>query len=320
MRKLSNLEYLQNKFDQVLENWYLSDQRENRIELFNVFNRLSIEIMKTHFKVSGEKCYNYAFHYSLDLLDKFLSEHTYQRGLTGREAVEAIKLSIQDYLREEYRDLDTNMFYDFEIYTNQSNPETEMLNYEIFSEINELLLLFFDNLDIKRYLPLAIDIISSGNHSKISNLNDQDFKYFCMLLISLGKKLGKYYTNNVSTHNHSINELTVLIAGLKDGIIPRELVFALDLSSLNKLVEFSGGATIKIPTRGELKQAYEDIKGSIRYPNLSARSEPLEENFETEKSKPVLDDTYKLFCTWLTENKKGLNQDKLDKILRILSQ
>lgn len=320
MKKLNNLEYLQENFEQVLEIWYKTDTKDNRISLFNVFNRLVIETMKTHFNLVGEKCYNYSFHYSLDLLDKFLNEHTYQKGLTGIEVVECIKLSIEDYLKEENHILEEDIFLDFEIFKKQDSPEDDMLNYEIFSEINDLLLLFFEDIQIKMYLPLAINIISSGNHSKISNLNDQDFKYFCMLLISLGKKLGKYYQKDVSSQDHSVNELTILIAGIKNHAIPQELIFALDINSLDKLVDFAGGKQITIPTREELNTAYNSVKSSIRYPSLQAKAEPLETHFDTDNRIPLIDTTFDLFCAWFKDNKQGLSQDKLDKILRILSE
>lgn len=320
MNKINNFKYLQQKFEQVLEIWYSQDTKENRISVFNVFNRLVIETMKTHFNIEGAKCYDYAFHYSLDLLDNFLLEHTYQKGLTGHEVVESIKLSIQDYLKEGKHIIEEDLFFDFEIFKNQSSPESDMLNYEIFNEINDLLLLFFTDIQVKRYLPLAMDIISSGNHSKIVNLNDQDFKYFCMLLISLGKKLGKYYENDVSNYNHSANELTILIAGVNSEVIPQELVFALDINSLDKLVEFAGGKQLQIPTRQELQEAYDSLSESVRYPSLQAKAKPLEENFDTNEGIKVIDTTYGLFYKWLKENKKGLSQDKLDKILKILSE
>lgn len=320
MKKYSNLEYLQKNFEQVLEIWYKNDTKENRISLFNVFNKLVIETMKTHFNIVGEKCYNYAFHYSLDLLDTFLKEHTYQQDLTGRELTEYVKLSIKNYLREQKYVIDEDIFLEFEVFKNQNHPEDDMIQYEIFNEINDLLLLFFDELQIKQYLPLATTIISSGNHSKISNLNDQNFKYFCMLLISLGKKLGRYYEKDVGTRNHSVNEITVLIAGINSQKIPQELVFACDLSSLDRLVEFAGGKTIQIPTRKELSEAYEAVRDSIRYPSIQAKVEPLEENFGSEKSRPAIDHTHALFCNWLEEYKKGLSQDKLDRILKILSE
>ena len=287
---------------------------------FNVFNRLVIETMKTHFGVVGEKCYNYAFHYSLELLDTFLNERTYYPGLTGIEVTEYIKVSITNYLKESKHIVDEDIFSGFEVFKNQNIPEEEMLNYEIFSEINDLLLLFFDESQIKQYLPLAISIISSGNHAKIVNLNDQNFKYFCMLLISLGKKLSKYYEKDVSNQNYSVNEITILLAGITQNTIPQELLCACDLGSLDRLVEFAGGKTLTIPTRNELKLAYETIFNSIRYPSIKAKTDPLEENFEYEKSKATLDSTYQLFCNWLAENKKGLSQDKLDKILKILSE
>jgi hypothetical protein len=319
MNKFNNLEYLQKNFEQVLEIWYSQDTKENRISLFNVFNRLVIEVLKTDFGITGERCYEYAFHYSLDLLDEFLSSHTYQKGLTGHEVYASIKLSVGDYLKEQKHIIEEDIFSGFEAFT-QNIPESEMLNYEIFSEINELLLLFFDENQIKRYLPLAVSIISSGNHSKIVNLNDQNFKYFCMLLISLGKKLGRYYQENVSTLNHSVNELTILIAGISENAIPQELVFGCDLASLDRLVEFAGGKTLTIPTREELKEAYEGIKESIRYPSIQAKVEPLEENFGISTSQSTTDQTFDLFCSWLSENKKGLSQVKLDKILKILSE
>lgn len=319
MSRINKTKYLQEKFEQVLEKWLLDDSKENRISLFNVFNMLVIEILKDDFKITGEKCYNYAFHYSLDLLDTFISQNTYQAGLTGHEVVQSIRLSVMDYLKEQKHIVDEDIFSGFEAFT-QNVPEDDMLNYEIFSEINELLAIFFDDKQIKRYLPLAVSIISSGNHSKIVNLNDQNFKYFCMLLISLGKKLGKYYQENVSTLNHSVNELTILIAGVNQNSIPQELVFACDLSSLDRLVEFAGGKTLTIPTREELKRAYDEIKDSIRYPSIQAKVEPLEENFGASKSQSTTDQTFDLFCGWLAENKKGLSQDKLDRILKILSE
>ena len=316
---MNDLKYLQKKLEQVLENWYESDSKTKRIEIFNIFNKLTIKILQDKFGITGERCYNFSFHYSLDLLNTFLDEYPYHKGFTGNEATEYISHTIENYINEGKVQLDNSIILDYEVFKSTRTPPEEMANYEILSEINNILLIFFSERDIKRYLPLATTIVSTGNYSKISNLADQNFKYFSMLLISLGKRLSRYYSNGVSNLNHSPNNLSVLIASINNKV-PRELILSCDLDSLSNLVDFAGGSEIRIPTRDEIDGAFNDLKESIKYSKLQEESIILEDNFPTEDSLRTIDTTYNLFIAWLKENKEFLSRAKLDRLSDILSE
>lgn len=135
--------------------------------------------------------------------------------------------------------------------------------------------IFYTMDEIKRLYPLAIEYIDREGGTYRHGINrvfrsgpgkrvlPKDIREFNSILIALAKRLLKdenvkrvdpFYGGNFSKiMSGSIRSSVFLASIVNADFFPRELFLALDIDSLYRLVNISGGETIKIPTQNELE-------------------------------------------------------------------
>lgn len=315
MKKLNNINYLETKIDHVLETNKGFVTKESRVELFNVFNKLAQHILATEYGLAVDICGEIAVGYSIGLVDKVVMQNW---GIVrGFEFTNYMRVDLEKYLKVPFTENDMRILKSLEGFNLM--PDETLLNYEIFCEINDLLLQFFDLSEIKRYLPLFMVNLSSGKLRKIVNIKDVNFKYFSMLLISLIKKVSKYYVDGPSSCNYkdlSLGELTYLLSPTLKKY--PELSLNLDLSSLRNLIDSCGGMQLTVPTKEELDCVLTESIHSIGFPTLSKKEKELEK-LGIQKSQPCKDTAFEFFLGWLKSNKKALSPAQVDRLFKLLS-
>lgn len=130
----------------------------------------------------------------------------------------------------------------------------------------ESLRIFYSEDEIKRLYPLSMDILSSSTASSLDYLVSKsapsDVQDFLAVLISMSKRL-------VSIHNIaqgsevslskmkkaidiSVRSTVFLSSVVNSDFFSRDLLLALDIDSLYRLIYIAGGTEIRIPTLREL--------------------------------------------------------------------
>jgi len=307
------LKNLLNLFRGVLSEYRTNDSKSTRVRLFNVTHRVSIHLLKEEHKITGQKNINLSFTLATDIVERILNEgvaRIYENPYTY------FSMKAREVLAQAPDEVPLEFLEDLDSFIDGKSGENADLNLEIFCEIRDLLELFFTNRQIKKYLPLAITVINARNYGKIANLSDVDFKYFCILLISLGKKLSRYYVKDVSNGNYNNfqpNDITLILASMKN-LIPSEFG-VMTTQGLKDLVEVAGGRYIRVPTQSELDEVFNSLLQSTTARAIESKTS----YFESDKSslKELGED---LVFKWLEKNGKTLSGEKLDKLREILGQ
>jgi len=122
--------------------------------------------------------------------------------------------------------------------------------------------IFYSSKEIRRLLPIAIDLISSDEYNFSNRGMSKDIKDFVMVLIALSKRLSvdhdakRFYEVPKSEFKKamsaSVRSSLFLSTVTNSNIFPKELLLSLDIDSLYRLVQVSGGRYVRIPNQNEL--------------------------------------------------------------------
>lgn len=136
--------------------------------------------------------------------------------------------------------------------------EKDKLSRKLFNALT----IFYTFEDMKRLMPISIELIHANPKYMVNDKMPPDVKDFATVLISISKKIISF-ENIHSKKQVSKSELgrmftsatrsTVFLSAVVDSdFFPKELILALDIDSLYRLVQVSGGQKIRIPTQREL--------------------------------------------------------------------
>ena len=122
--------------------------------------------------------------------------------------------------------------------------------------------IFYSSKEIRRLLPIAIDLISSDEYNFSNRGMSKDIKDFVMVLIALSKRLSVDYDAKrfyevpkaefKKAMSASVRSSLFLSTVTNSNIFPKELLLSLDIDSLYRLVQVSGGRYVRIPNQNEL--------------------------------------------------------------------
>lgn len=317
MKKPNSLNYIESKLDHVIETMGDFVTKEARIELFNVFNKLANYVLSTEYGLGPEISAEIAVSYSVALVDKVVTQKW--KNVSGPDFTNFMRVDLEKHLKVPFGQAEMALLNSLE--KHNLMPDETLLNYEIFCEINDILLQFFDINEIKRYLPLFLVTVSGSKLNKIPNLRDENFKYFSMLLISLVRKVSRFYVNDSCYLNHkdfSLGELTYLLSPNLEK--HQELYLNLDLMSLKNLVDMCGGMTLTVPTKEELDKGFQAATDSFRFAFLGKKQDELNNLGPVNKTEPCKDSAFEFFHQWLKSNKSQLSPMQLDRLMKIMAR
>tara|TARA_Y100000310_G_C20695263_1_gene825219 strand:+ start:1388 stop:2587 length:1200 start_codon:yes stop_codon:yes gene_type:complete len=117
---------------------------------------------------------------------------------------------------------------------------------------------FYSLAEIKRLLPLSLDLITTNFPNFFGLILPNDLRDFCIIVVCLTKRIARetHVFNNKSITEVTLDEAlknsirsTLFLAAISDSkLFPKELLLALDIDSLVRLAKVAGGRTLKIPT------------------------------------------------------------------------
>lgn len=142
------------------------------------------------------------------------------------------------------------------------NDLPSLYKNELPRQLYEGLRIYYTREEIDRLLPLSLDLLHVNPKYMVNDKMPGDIKDFSIVMLSLAKRLAKD-GNSIFYENVSKKELNkVLDQCLRSSIFlssvidtnffPKELLLALDIDSLYRIVQISGGKKMRIPTQREL--------------------------------------------------------------------
>lgn len=147
--------------------------------------------------------------------------------------------------------------------TNMSDIYQQKVNRDSVSkDLETALQIFYSDAEIARLLPLSVDLIFSNPKYFINDNMPKDIKDFSLVLISVAKRIAAKNNLDGSTRvkktelvrmlSSSVRSTVFLSSVVNSSFFPKELLLSVDIDSLYRLCQISGGKRIRIPTQREL--------------------------------------------------------------------
>lgn len=263
-------------------NWDISDNPETKNDLFVSIKNLSKSVITLLYSKSNIDFELASYEYSVYLFQRIILRTLDLNNHNGR-------FPLQHYMRKNVR----HIIYSQGNEITWMNVVNEMDDEEFENEIEDIhsrtvpqevncknlsrkmydgLGMFYNHEDIKRLYPICRDLFYSNRHCVIPYGLPEDIKNFMMILISLAKRV---YVDNKHIFEHHMKDTgskefkkriqsalrsTIFFSAItKSEVFPKELLLALDVDSLYRLVSICGGNTIRIPKEREL----ESLMGAV---------------------------------------------------------
>jgi hypothetical protein len=161
-----------------------------------------------------------------------------------------------------------NLLEDFQFFVENANEfldetvqvdkplDEQLYKKETSSRVLDALKVFYSVEDVKRMLPLAMELVMSGSRA-YSDRVPTDLRAFCITLVSVSKRLASENPRQKKVDQErflksSMRSTLFLSAIANSDFFPKELLLTLDIDSLSRLVQVCGGKTIRIPFPEEL--------------------------------------------------------------------
>ena len=144
----------------------------------------------------------------------------------------------------------------------QQTADSALIEEELSEKLFRAIRFFYPLDEIKRLLPIAIEMMYDSNIYMIPHNAPTDIRDFCITLVAIAKRIVKD-ENIVSEYDFSKRKLKDIFAsGIRSsvflstvvdtGFFPKELLLCLDMDSLHRLISVMGGQKIKIPNQRHL--------------------------------------------------------------------
>lgn len=287
--KHKNFKVLEDSLTESLLDCLSDSTQENRARFFSLTKETAFAILSSNSQWKGLDFDKISYEYALYLFERVITgsfKPQYEGRLPwGSYIAQSIKHVINKQKNEENWGvvaedmqiiLDSGVDISVNDYSNSSKNELERITSRNFlsSKLLESLRIFYTEDEIKRLYPLSMDILSSSTSSSLDYLVSRsapdDVQDFLAVLISLSKRL-------VSIHNivqgsevslskmkkaidASVRSTVFLSSVVNSDFFSRDLLLALDIDSLYRLIYIAGGKEIRIPTLCEL----DSLLGAVR--------------------------------------------------------
>ena len=274
-----DLVQLESDLDQAYKEFKKYESEETRTNLFTTIRDLAFAILtvSTFSKKSSINLEDTAYEYGLYL---------FERLVTGSFSPETSPKYIDKMPWQRYIDINLNhiifsrkneneawidLVEDLEFLVdatridegNMADAYQNKINRDSVSkDLHDALQIFYSDADIARLLPLSIDLIFSNPKYYINDNMPRDIKDFALVLISVAKRIAAKHSLDGSTRvkktelvrmlSSSVRSTVFLSSVVNSSFFPKELLLSLDIDSLYRLCQISGGKRIRIPTQREL--------------------------------------------------------------------
>jgi hypothetical protein len=286
-----NFRLLERKLKEAYLKWLEWDNKATRHCLFIHIHNLSYAILNVKTKRGAKFPQTneiIAYEYTIYLFDRIISKtfHPEVKAYSDIPWQKYINLNIRHVIYRDVRKDDNKILLleDLEFLINKMDSKllhnsvekqyTDKFDYETLAhELKILINTFYTDKEIRQYLPICMEILYNDPyhfHNKKRRMNTPiRIIDFYNTVISLSKRiLDKYnsdqpyniLTSTLKNAMRSSLKSTIFLASVVNAnFFPKELLLALDIDSLYRLVNVLGGRQIKIPTIKQLNT----IVGSV---------------------------------------------------------
>jgi hypothetical protein len=285
-----NLIALEEAALKAYKDWTVEDNQITRTGIFNTVKELSFAILMVHkgyakYGIDYEKC---SYEYALYLFDRIVFGK--EQG-EGKEPIRfklipkdlnSLGFPLQKYISLNIKHVIFSMKEEISwpdvlkevgevyesvidaetIHTNNTQVEEKYSRNFISQKILEVLRIYYSYEEIRRLIHLSLDIVFNNDRYSIINTSPVDLKDFTITMIAVAKRIVKEDVINNTLDikkddlkkilNAAVRSTVFLSTVVNSTLIPKELLLALDIDSLYRLVSLMGGKTLKIPNSREL--------------------------------------------------------------------
>lgn len=154
-------------------------------------------------------------------------------------------------------------------FVEENTADLQVGRDSLSNKLFKSLRMFYPMEEIKRILPISVELISNKSRYLIKDIMPKDVREFSIILISLSKRLIHDHNINhdpdipkselVKMLSSSVRSTVFLSSVVNSTFFPKELLLALDIDSLYRLIQVMEGQTIRVPTLREM----DTIIGSV---------------------------------------------------------
>jgi len=262
-----NLIALENSALDAYYNWEKNNTETTRTTLFLAINDLAYAILNVGGYIrTVENLEELAYEYALYLFERILTGNLKLHAKTKFPLQFYISKNIKHIIKQKRNNNWQDLIIDLESLLKSKNDEeiigkstdNQFDKFYLANQLLDALKLFYDNSDIERILPIAINMIYDRAYYYIPSSYPTDIQDFCITLIALSK----HFTHKNEIHPKVISSKEALEYAIKNTVFlasivnskffPRELLLSCDIDSLYRLVAILGGKRIRIPNQKEL--------------------------------------------------------------------
>ena len=257
------------------EAWTCEQDNKTRTDLFLTIKELAFAILEVGKYEKYQANYDeVSYEYALYLFERIV--------LGSFKLVARDRFPLQHYIRKNILhvlvtlrsdDVWRDMISDFEFLIDPPADCLDALSVEVdyddlmdrkayAHKLIKILKIYYDTETIARLLPISLDMIHDSYRYLVSPAVPVDVRDFSIILIASAKRLavvdnifdsGKVKSNDLrKCLKSSVRSTVFLSTVVNSDFFPKELLLALDIDSLYRLVGVLGGQTIKIPTQRDL--------------------------------------------------------------------
>lgn len=276
-----NLRALEDKVLLAYSNWEKDDTQATRTEIYNTVKEIAYAILDVgNFAKYGIDFEKGSYEYSIYLFERII------RGRFKFIPHDGKRFPVQNYISKNIRYIVLNKredvvwqdaVQDLEHLIDKSTPQdllnsiecprnnqSVVLDRTIYAKrLYNTLRIYYSHEEISSNLPISLDLLYDNTKSIMSIKADTNLKDFCLILVASAKRLVKdenlnYSYNDITKNNlkqvmSSATRSTLFLSTVVNSqFFPKELLLALDIDSLYRLVALCGGHMIKIPSQREL--------------------------------------------------------------------
>jgi len=264
---------------EIYAQWKKKDNDKSRTDLFESIRELAFAVLRVgsyhKYNIDFEHVsYEYAIYLferiiigSLKLEPKSPEKHKIKKFPLQhyvRKNIKHVIFTLKDggVWQELVTDLETFSDED-DIADSASLPPVLMDRRRFSAKLLDTLRIYYNYDDIRRLLPLSVEIIYEKWYQCFGNDVPVDLRDFTTILVASAKRVARienlFYSTNLKKKDlkqalgAAVRSTIFLSAIANNDIFPRELLLSLDIDSLYRMVSVLGGKTIKVPTQKELE-------------------------------------------------------------------
>ena len=268
-----NLTDLEKKALLSYSTWKENNSEETRTKLFLAIKNLAFAILSVgRWKKENIDHELAAYEYGVYFLTRILNGFKLESPDGRKFALQAyIRLNINHVVFTNLDDLVNDVVGDIEyickgdildsFISEEITVDDKLDEFFLSKKVYKSLGIFYSKEEVDRLLPLSLDIYFN-NQEFYNTKAPKDVINFLNVLIALAKRIVRKFNINKKVDipkdsvknilSSTIKSSVFLAAVVNSDFFSKELLLALDLDSLYRLIDLQGGKTIRIPTQREL--------------------------------------------------------------------